>query len=365
MPKVPARQSKSIDLPDYHDAHDIGETWLTLTFQLRHATSWAEAGHIINICQTKLNSVAPKAVPSTISNRIDVQETTTSIRIEGASFSVLFDKVHGSIHQWTIRGHEVFSMDKPGQQSLSLGFWRAPTDNDVAYQSAEWKNWGLDDMRSSLLDCKLDQKLDSVVITCKTHLMPPILAWGFAASVEYTFTSDGKIAIKSSLKPFGPAPKTLPRVGLDLQLSSAIEDVKWFGRGPGESYNDSHLSQWVGIHQSSLDSLQTRYDVPQECGNHFDTRWLEVCDASGNGFKVEYRPGPEEREHFQWALMKYNAQDLEYADHPCDLVARNGPFLRLDCDHAGLGTAACGPGPEDDCKVQCREREFSFTLSPC
>lgn len=365
VPDIPAGQTTRIDLPKSAQGDFKGEIWLTITIQLRQTTSWAEAGHVINICQAQLRSAgSPKSLKST-TDMLNVVEHKSSAVIEGGDFSVEFDKVCGTIRQWTVNGFQVFSQDKPYQPALSFGFWRAPTDNDNAWQSAEWRNWGLDDMKTSILDCQLVQHDEGIVIKCKAHIMPPILAWGFEADVEYKITTDGQIAITSTLHPFGPAPKTLPRVGLDLQLSSSFESTQWFGRGPGESYHDKHLSQPIGIYAASLDRLQTRYDVPQENGNHVDTRWVSIHGAAGNGFRVGYEAGPSEREHFQWALLKYNAEDLEKARHPCDLVSRSGPLLRLDCDNAGLGTAACGPGTNPGCQVECRQRTFSFILSPC
>lgn len=192
--------------------------------------------------------------------------------------------------------------------------------------------------------------------------MPPILAWGFRATYDTTITGNGFISIKSQLSPFGPAPNTLPRIGHNIQLSPDLDTVKWFGLGPGQSYNDTSLAQHVSIHSSVWEDLQTPYDVPQENGNHVETRWLEISDGSDLSLRISYKPGPEEREHFQWAMLRYDDEIVERAAHPCDLVARKGPLLRLDCDHAGLGTAACGPGTKLNDQVVCREREFEFML---
>lgn len=292
-------------------------------------------------------------------------EGKRAVRVTGDEFSITFDKTHGSISQWARKGYDTFSAQANGQDVLTIGVWRAPTDNDAVWQSAEWKNYGLNDTKVSVLSCEVVSQSDSAVtIACRQHLMPPILAWGFEILNTYTVHADGSISIKSSLKPFGPAPKTLPRIGLELQLSSEFDRTKWFGLGPGESYSDKKLSQSTGIHSASLDALQTRYDVPQEMGNHVETRWLKVTDARGSGFEVQYKGGPREQGYFQWALLKYDAHMLEKARHPCDLVARKGPLLRLDCDVAGLGTAACGPGTKLEDQVHCLEREFEFFLSP-
>lgn len=368
LPEVDARRTGAVkfslkDLPKQTN----GELWLTLCIQLRSSASWAEAGHIINICQTKLESPTRQEIAyhEQILERLDIQESRASYRISGSGFSVLFDRVRGNIHDLIVRGSHVIQANGSDAYSdaLCYGLWRPPTDNDKAWQAAEWRNFGLDTMTTTLLSCELLSQTDRcVTIRCVVNLMPPILAWGLRATYDTTITGSGLISIKTQLSPFGPAPKTLPRIGHNIQLSPDLVTVKWFGLGPGESYNDKCLAQQVSIHSSVWQDLQIPYDVPQENGNRAETRWLEVSNGGDLRIRISYKPGSEEREYFQWAMLRHDDEVVEKAAHPCDLVARKGPLLRLDCDHAGLGTAACGPGPKLSSQVMCREREFEFLL---
>jgi len=40
----------------------------------------------------------------------------------------------------------------------------------------------------------------------------------------------------------------LPRIGVSLVLSEKLEDLKWFGRGPWESYDDARPCTTVGVY---------------------------------------------------------------------------------------------------------------------
>lgn len=363
LPKIKPGKTADIEIPlEHYNAQTAGrELWLTLTFQLRHSTPWAEAGHTVNVCQERLQKATQLQPATSVLGKLSMSESQQSILVEGTDFSVQFHKARATITQWSVRGQDVLQSEDKQHGPLSFGFWRAPTDNDAAWQSAEWKKYGLDMMQATVLSCKTSVQPNSqVVISCTADIMPPVLAWGFKAVYDITIRPNASISIKAKLTPFGSMPKSIPRIGMELQLPARFDAANWFGLGPGESYIDKKGSQWVAIHSASLEELQTRYDVPQEYGNHVDTRWLKVTDAFGHGLAVGYES--EEHEYFEWALMKYGAECLEKAKHPCDLIARKGPLLRLDCRNAPLGTAACGPGPREDFKVPCRAYEFQFTL---
>jgi beta-galactosidase len=65
----------------------------------------------------------------------------------------------------------------------------------------------------------------------------------------------------------------VPRMGFDLTLKKTLDQVKWHGRGPGESYPDKQNCQQLGICAvNDISQLLYPYDIPQESGNHTDTR---------------------------------------------------------------------------------------------
>ncbi len=73
--------------------------------------------------------------------------------------------------------------------------------------------------------------------------------------------------------PDGTWPCPLPKIGLRLVLDAAMEEVNWFGRGPGEAYRDTHLATRVGRFSMPVSSLATPYVRPQENGN----RWTHAA----------------------------------------------------------------------------------------
>ena len=93
---------------------------------------------------------------------------------------------------------------KPPTPVFGLDFWRAPTDNDRAWQTDEWKNWGLDMMKSRLVSFEAERSHSGGwLLTSKLDLSPPILAWGFNATMTFNIAPTGTLSVHTTLAPWG------------------------------------------------------------------------------------------------------------------------------------------------------------------
>ncbi|MFD1961376.1 hypothetical protein ACFSHP_24220 [Novosphingobium panipatense] len=64
-----------------------------------------------------------------------------------------------------------------------------------------------------------------------------------------------------------------------------MDQVRWFGRGPHETYSDRKTGGMVGRWSGSLADQYHDYARPQESGNKSDVRWLELS-GGGSGLRV-------------------------------------------------------------------------------
>jgi len=368
---VAARKQAELVLPEYILSHNSStETVLTITFRLRSATSWADASHEIAWWQHKLPSQSSLSIsnPSAgSSHKLQVQNLKSTVQIYGSSWSLKFDRARGYLTNWVSAGVTLLEPDSLTGVAMTPSFWRAPTDNDVPISLPYWRRFGVDDMTSQLRSWEvLPNSSEGVVeIMTRTYLAPPILGWGFHAETTYSIFPNGSWAVKVKLHPTGSYPITLPRIGLDVTLPKALEEVTWSGLGPGESYPDKRSSQKVGIWSKIVPELQTRYEVPQENGNRMDTRWVKLLSHSV-GIMVTGGPTKEgtDATTFQWGAGPHRATALEAARHPCDLVEEDSTLLKLNAEVAGVGSAACGPGVGEEFEVKCRDTEFGFFFQP-
>ncbi|KAL3448267.1 glycosyl hydrolases family 2, TIM barrel domain-containing protein [Aspergillus insuetus] len=346
------------------------ETWLTVTFNTKNASAWSDAGYEIAWFQHRLDFANIAAAPSPqASFAVSTKTTKSHYIITGTDFTFKISRTTGNLTSWLAQGTELLADSTTG--TLTPGFWRPPTDNDVPYDLGEWRRYGIDVLTSQLRSISL-KKVDPSTIELKTttFLSPPILAWGYEAITTYRITGEGALTVRTKLTPTGSKPKDVPRIGFDLLLNDNLENAAWFGLGPGESYADKKRSQKIGMYRATTAELHTPYEVPQEGGNRMETRWLRVGDGRGWGVRVTRDTiSPEsgadsssEERLFDWVATRYSAEAVEKAKHANELVPEKLVRVRLDVQTCGVGTGACGPTTLDKYRVPCEEREFGFRL---
>ncbi|PTU20377.1 hypothetical protein P175DRAFT_0481708 [Aspergillus ochraceoroseus IBT 24754] len=373
LPEIKAGQTGQIALPANIPVSKTGETWLTVIFSMKTATSFCDRNYEIAWCQHRLDQASATTLTNTTSPAapkfpVTLSSSQTHHTISGPDFSLSFSRTTGALTSWkATNNQDLLSPDDKGT-SLSLGFWRPPTDNDIPWDLGEWRRYGVDTLESQLRRMQVTQ-IDStrVEIVTQTYISPPILAWGFHATTIYKITGDGALSVSAHLRPQGPMPNDLPRMGFDLRVADELDHAKWFGLGPGESYADKKRAQRLGVYTGTTAELHTPYEVPQEGGNRMETRWLRLGGGRGWGVRIE-RESVESDEHatklFQWAVTRYSAEAVEKTKHANELVAEKIVKVRLDVESCGVGTGACGPRTLNKYRVPCEEREFAFRLVP-
>jgi beta-galactosidase len=343
-----------------------------VTFNTKHASAWSDAGYEIAWFQHRLDFANIAATPSPkAAFAVSPKPTKSHYVITGTDFVFKFSRTTGNLTSWLAQGQELLADSTTG--TLTPGFWRPPTDNDIPYDLGEWRRYGLDVLTSQLRSISLAQ-IDASTIELKTttFLSPPILAWGYEATTTYRITGEGALSIRTKLTPTGSKPKDVPRVGFDVLLNDRLDNAAWFGLGPGEAYADKKRSQKIGVYRATTAELHTPYEVPQEGGNRMETRWLRVGDRRGWGVRVT-RDTPSSKSNagadsssqerlFDWVATRYSAEAVEKAKHANELVPEKLVRVRLDVQTCGVGTGACGPTTLDKYRVPCEETEFGFRL---
>jgi len=176
------------------------------------------------------------------------------------------------------------------------------------------------------------------------------------------------LSVQADVTPFGDWPQELqeiglPRLGLLWQVPCGLSRVKWFGRGPGESYPDSHTAARLGVWSSSVDEMIFPYVMPQDYGNRHQTRWAELRPAEGAGESAGLRIEPLDGETFDLSAHPFEQRNLHEALHRADL--RRADHLQLYTDYRvrGLGSASCGPGISDQHRIPVAPARFGLRLS--
>lgn len=337
--------------------------YLNLEFTLAIDTHWAKAGHEVAWGQFKLPVSINANVGTTLVKDVplNIKDSKNNLVVNGAEFQLTFNKVYGTIDSWDYQGISLLD------QGPRLNFWRAPIDNDMlaisqwqdVSSNAKWKRYGLHWLqhRINSVEYTLSPDQHKTEITVSVRIAPPILKWSIEATYVYTVYSSGDLVIEVNGKPVGvDLPETMPRIGMQMKLPKTLDNVSWYGKGPGEAYVDSQLSNRFGVWSKTVEGLYTPYVVPQENGNRYDVGWVSLTDLSGVGLVAVGEPT------FNFSAHYYTTENLTEARHTYDLVKQDNITFNLDYKQHGLGSSSCGPDVLDQYKLKTGEFNFAVRL---
>ena len=359
LPKLAPFRSAMVTVPLELSRHDSREFILEISYTLKSDQPWAARGHEVAFAQFPVRAAKTVvAAPVAIDRRHLPQaiETRSTITIAAPSFEMVFCKATGVLVRWQVHGQPLLV------RGPRPNFWRAPTDNDGGCRGGlqkEWRDQGLHALQYRIESVEWAAVGDGAQrVIVKSRVAGPIVTIGIACEQIYTVQPDGTLALEFRGVPCGEWKTTWPRIGLQLRLPAALARVRWYGRGPGESYVDSRSGQRLGQWTASVDELFTNYVFPQENGNHTGTRHVTMLDPQGVGLRATAgRP-------FDFSAHWYDTVDLEKANHTCDLVKRDFVTLNLDYAQTGLGSNSCGPRPLPQYELKPQAFQFSLQLAP-
>lgn len=310
-------------------------------------------------------------------------EPPITLAVDSQTFSVvgrtgstwIFDLSTGNLTSWVRPGrphHNILT------QPLVFDLYRALTDNDRGGRfGGDWRGRRLHQIKTHLIQIswRLQDGVAEVVVIGR--VAPPVLNW--SVHTETTFRLNGEnVSIRVKARPQGLLlPGTFARFGLAAALAD-VERVRWFGRGPGESYRDKKMSQAFGTWDRTVDDLFVDYEFPQDAGNRTDVRWVEFMGlrakdtgdrraaagaGSGEGLERVLRARFGDADGASFQALHYATKDLDECTHPYELHKRKreDTVVHLDWMHHGLGTGSCGPATLPQYELR-TDREYNVHI---
>jgi beta-galactosidase len=213
----------------------------------------------------------------------------------------------------------------------ALSLWRAPTDNDrIGGMARRWADAGVDRLARQLVGI---ERHDPATVVRSEFTTPSGIV--VAHEAVYTPLADGGVRVSESVE-LPDSLEDLARVGTVFALVPGLENLRWFGSGPHETYPDRKRGGIIGIWESTVGEQYVPYIRPQENGGHADVRRLELKDEE-RGIRIDLD------EPRQVSVSHLRGADLAAATHDIDVVPVAQTIVQLDAAHRGLGTASCGP----------------------
>ncbi len=320
---VPPLTSQEITvlLDDLKD--EPGEYLLTVSFELPADLPWADAGHRVAWDQFVLEGSTVDSTTDAVENvAFTVAKTDDHVEVTANKTVATFDASTGELSLLEVDGHKLIS------GPLAPQFWKAPNDNQYRnkYLSrlGAWRNAA---EKRTLTKMTVNETEDHVDIT--THAELPL--GNARLTLKYSIDSQGNIHVVSDYRPGTGKRPLIPRFGMQVKLPKAMDQVRWYGRGPQETYWDRKTGGEIAVYDSSVDKMVHPYCRTQDVGNRTDVRWISVVDQSGRGLKFT---GSEPLSASAWP---FTIEDVESASHPYELPRRDFNLISIDAKLQGVG----------------------------
>ena len=264
------------------------------------------AGHEIASEQFRL-PIEPLAIAEhKASGKTNVTTEGDEVKVSSSKMQFVFNKKSGLVTSYKINGTEYFS----GGFGIQPNFWRAPNDNDYGNgQPKREQIWKQSSKNFQVVDVITLSEGNNTILTANY-----LLTAGNLYIVKYTIYPDGvvhsditftstemeegktEVSEATLMATFSPGQEearraasklVVPRIGVRFRLPADMNQVEYFGRGPGENYVDRQAGSFVDLYRTTADAMYTNnYVRPQENGHRTDTRWVTLSRKNGKGLKI-------------------------------------------------------------------------------
>ena len=276
--------------------------WVTTTEQ----EILIPAGHEIASEQFRL-PIEPLAIAEhKASGKTNVTTEGDEVKVSSSKMQFVFNKKSGLVTSYKVNGTEYFS----GGFGIQPNFWRAPNDNDYGNgQPKREQIWKQSSKNFQVVDVITLSEGNNTILTANY-----LLTAGNLYIVKYTIYPDGvvhsditftstemeegktEVSEATLMATFSPGQEearraasklVVPRIGVRFRLPEDMNQVEYFGRGPGENYVDRQTGSFVDLYRTTADAMYTNnYVRPQENGHRTDTRWVTLSRKNGKGLKI-------------------------------------------------------------------------------
>jgi beta-galactosidase len=335
--------------------------------KLKKADALLAEGHLAFSEQLLLQEGEIETSDGVQNGKIEVVENQNEIHFSIGELSLGFNKSSGYLTTLDVSGSEILL------KSPKPHYWRAPIDNDYGNKMPTrlkaWKKASENQTLVSFSHKKIKQGylVESVFKLASVNSK---------AVMSYLIQPNGSVRVTHSFDYGGSHDKTeIPRVGLNMQLSSSLENVEWYGRGPHENYIDRKASAFMGSYSAKVNEMKFDYGRPQENGYRTQTKHLSLTDKNGNG--LMFIGAPE----FSFAVHNNTTDDYDDGawknskrkdavgnpknSHLNDIKPIDLLNLNIDYRQMGVGgDNSWGAKPHDQYLIWPKDYNYSFIIQP-
>ncbi|EIX9102187.1 beta-galactosidase subunit alpha [Klebsiella pneumoniae] len=333
---------------------DEREAFVNIMVTKDSRTPYSEANHDIAVYQFPLKARTAARTPllNASATPLQIVDERLSYTICGHNFRVVFSKVSGKLSEW-----QVNSVDQITREP-KINFFKPMIDNHKQEYEGLWQPAHLQIMQEHLREFSAEIEGETVVITTRSVIAPPVFDFGMRCTYRWQITPQGHINVELAGERYGDYPHIVPCIGFMLGINGEFDQVNYYGRGPGENYADSQQSNIIDIWHTTVDDMFVNYPFPQNNGNRQHVRWASFSDRHGSGLLVV------PRNPLNVSAWHFTAENLHAAQHCNELQRSDDITLNIDAQLLGLGSNSWGSEVLDSWRVWLNTFNYGFTLLP-
>lgn len=330
---------------------DDGYVYLDVSLRYNCSHEWAEYGYEVGFEQFAINESVSKTVGARSKHfeRFEYEEIGNRVNVYVGETVYGFDKAHGLLDSIVHQGCEMLC------SAVKPTVWRAPTDNDKRIK-ADWYKEGFDRATTACREFLIERSdKDHIDIIAKLSLGARSRAEILSATVKYSVCRCGRLKLSYDVEVRKELPM-LPRFGVEFLMPEGNEILRYFGRGPVESYIDKRHASKMGLYKTNVYDHFEHYIRPQENMAHADTKWMSVSKHDSHGLLFL-----KDSKDISFNCSHFTPEQITNAAHDYELVPLKETVVNIDYRQTGIGSNSCGPALAD--KYRFEEKRFTFEFS--
>lgn len=371
--KAGPQQTVRVKLDGYK-LPERGEATLVVNYRQKTEEPLVEAGALLAMQEMEL---LPFQAPTyedlmiTIPDKVTKEEQIACLSLKGNRMQVTWNKQTGLIDYIDLDGRPLLEEG----HSLKPDFWRAPNDNDYgAKLQMHLRDWLNPEMK--LKSFKYDDDTQTVVAL---YDMPSVKG---TLQLTYSFSSFDRLMVSQDFIPNNVNDKPahgayLPRFGMELATAKGMNAVRYYGRGPQDSYVDRKSSAFKGEYRFNAAQLYCPYVRPQEFGNKTDVHIWNLTESQrttrpDNGKSTRHGLSIMGMEPLEVSTLPYATEDLDdgtdkdaHQSHSGELTRRKYMTTHIQAAQMGVGGInSWGARPREQHMLPYAKYHLSFVIQP-
>ncbi|MGN0234562.1 MAG: glycoside hydrolase family 2 TIM barrel-domain containing protein [Bacteroidaceae bacterium] len=338
--------SKIVAIPSKYEMKTESEEYAwNIRLLTRMEQPWALAGHEVARHQAIINELpAASTQAPTAETGVEVSQSDGMLLLATQTCTYGFSQETGTLASMKVGAKDY--MTAPSRPC----FARPATANEREHFE-QWEKKGYWEAVPALVSMEVeDNGAEPVNVITRLNIGKRV-----EVVVRYSVFNNGEIQITTVVNPFENI--YIGKIGWQFDMAPDMQQTSWLGTDL-ETYRDRTLCAFITRNEGkTLDDLWVPYEVPQENGNRYATRWMTLSQGDQGILATSDVP-------FDFSARRYSDKQIYEAPHLSYLENEDYVTLHLDYENQGVGQSPGRADVLEQYRVMLRKVTYTLSLQP-